>query len=510
MINDHTTTMKCCLYLRVSSEEQLSNFSIATQEDICRREAERKGLIVDRIFVEEGKSAKNISGRPQLIELLEYCRTHKKDIASIIAYRIDRVSRNTIDYLAIRNTLSDYGITVLSATEPTGSSPTEKMLETILASFGELDNSVRGERARNGLRKRFLSGLPSSSVPLGYTHKTVDGRRTIIKDDVLFPKVQGAWQLIATGTKTLAEMAIVMNSWGIRVTWKKKSRPLDRQYCSKLFHNTFYMGVLPSRTYKEKVRGTHEPMISEEMFYRVQAIIEGRCTHGTTNFRSKDNEAFPLRGIAVCGHCGKPYTGGLSKGKNKRYPYYFCPGGCTGTIVATEKLHNQLIELLRSITPSKETLNWFKLKLHDSYNGRLKLLEYQHKQSESQIKDLKDRYNTLVEKNLSGLYSDEIFKEQSKKIEEELTVAQLIKSEDKIDKYNIDELIAFTSAMLADLGKAYELSTLSQKRVLLGSIYEEKLQIIDRTIRTPHLSPLFALIHHFDTGGVSICADERT
>ncbi len=503
--------MHCVLYLRVSSEEQIANFSIATQEDICRREAERKGYIVDKVFIEEGKSAKSMDGRPQLEELLEYCRIHHNDIAAVIVYKIDRMSRNTMDYLHIRQILVKSGVVIISATEPTGASPTEKLLETMLAGFGELDNATRGERARNGLRKRFLSGLAPSSVPLGYTHFTKDNRRLIIKDPELFDKIKQSWELMATGTKSLSEISKFMNDLGVRVSWKKQKREIDKQYASKLFRNTFYMGILPSRKYKEKILGIHEPMITEELFYRVQAVIDGRSTQVMVNRHNRDNEDLPLRGIAVCSKCGRPYTGGRSKGHmGQRYYYYWCPSGCEKSVIASEKLHNQLIERLREITPSPETLAWFKLKLHASYDKRLKMLEDRHKQANQRIHELKTRYNALVEKNLSGLYSDEIFKDQSKKIEEELAVAHLVKSEDKMTKYNIEEIMDFTVAMLEDLGKAFTLSNLAQKRVLLGSIYDEKLQIENKLIRTLVLSPLFQLIHDFDRGVVNFCAEERT
>jgi DNA invertase Pin-like site-specific DNA recombinase len=66
------------LYVRVSSEEQVTNFSLSTQEEICKKEAEKRGLTIDQIFREEGRSAKTISGRPQLIEMMSYCRSHKR------------------------------------------------------------------------------------------------------------------------------------------------------------------------------------------------------------------------------------------------------------------------------------------------------------------------------------------------------------------------------------------------------------------------------------------------
>src|ERR1035437_4861063 len=103
---------KAVLYLRVSTEEQVDNFSLGTQDELCKKEAERRHLEIDKIFREEGKSAKNIVGRPVLIKLLEYCRRNKKRIDAVIVYRLDRVSRSTSDYLAVRKKLSDYGISI--------------------------------------------------------------------------------------------------------------------------------------------------------------------------------------------------------------------------------------------------------------------------------------------------------------------------------------------------------------------------------------------------------------
>ena len=134
---------KGVVYLRVSTEEQVDNFSLGTQEDICSKEAQRRGIEIVKIFREEGRSAKTISGRPVLIELLEYCRKNKKTIDAVMVYRLDRMSRQTADYLAIRKKLAECNISLLSATEPTGNSPTEKLVETMLAGFAQLYNDVR-------------------------------------------------------------------------------------------------------------------------------------------------------------------------------------------------------------------------------------------------------------------------------------------------------------------------------------------------------------------------------
>jgi len=93
-------------------------------------------LRIDQVFREEGKSAKTIIGRPVLLEMIDYCRKNKKEIKAVYVYRLDRLSRQTADYLALRKRFFDMGIALISASEPTGNSPTEKLLETVLASFG--------------------------------------------------------------------------------------------------------------------------------------------------------------------------------------------------------------------------------------------------------------------------------------------------------------------------------------------------------------------------------------
>src|ERR1700753_2951967 len=99
---------KALIYIRVSSEEQVENYSLGTQEEICRKAARFKGYEVVEVFREEGKSAKTIIGRPELLRLLDYCRKNKKEIGAIIVYRLDRLSRQTEDFLAIRRKLTDY------------------------------------------------------------------------------------------------------------------------------------------------------------------------------------------------------------------------------------------------------------------------------------------------------------------------------------------------------------------------------------------------------------------
>jgi site-specific DNA recombinase len=302
--NSKQVSNKAVIYLRVSTEEQVENYSLGNQEEPCRKEAHNRNLEIIEVFREEGKSAKTITGRPTLIEMLQYCRKNKNEVSYVIAYRLDRISRQTADFLAIRKKLTDLGVTLLSATEPTGNSPTEKFVETMLAGFAQLDNDVRGERTKSGMRARFLAGLPAGNVPLGYLCES----GYAIKDPQSFEQLSKAWQLMATGTKSLSEMSKIMTYWGVELKFNGRKVPLRLQTLNRVFRNKFYAGFITSNVYPEEIRGQHAPMVTEETFYRVQAALDGRNTSIALPIakRKVDNPDFPLRRMVKCGKCKSP------------------------------------------------------------------------------------------------------------------------------------------------------------------------------------------------------------
>ncbi len=501
-------TKQSIAYIRVSSEEQVDNFSLGTQEKICRQEAERKGLTVIKVFKEEGKSAKNISGRPVLKELMEYCRKNKQNIDALIVYRLDRISRQLQDYLAIRKKLSDYGIMILSASEPTGNTPTERFIESMLASFAQMDNDVRSERTKNGLRARFLAGLTSGTPPLGY--KNENGYA--VKNPQTWDKVKAAWELMATGTKTLKEMAKLMNDRGVRQNFAGKKHIVREQALSRMFRNKFYIGILSSEKYPEEVKGQHLPMVSEALFYRVQAAIDGRNTNINIPLtrRNKDNAEFPLRRLLICHRCSNPVTGGWSKGKRMKYAYYRCQKCPKPTSISADKAHKELAHYLSGITPTQEALNAFIALLRRTYYARVAQLQKRRDEADKEMQRLSEMRQQLIQKNLNGTYSDEIFKEQNKLIEDQIAALHITKDDALLAKYNLEIIITFMKEKFVNLGKTYQMSTLSQLRVLLCSIFPEGLRWGYPDYYNTSISPIYQSIRAFESEEFSFSADERS
>lgn len=461
---------RAVIYIRVSSEEQVENYSLATQEDICLKEAAKRHMGVAEIFREEGRSAKTIQGRPELMRMLDYCRKHKKEIGAVIVYRLDRISRQTSDYLAIRKKLAESEIVLLSASEPTGNSPTEKFVETMLAGFAQMDNDVRGERAKNGLRARFLSGLPTSFAPLGYLNRN----GYVTKDPATYDLIQKAWELMATGTKSLSEVASILDKQGVKIHYcSGKEFKVKPQTVQRIFRNKFYAGKVVSRKYNQEVPGQHSPMVTEEQFYRVQAILDGRNVNIDRPLarRNRDNPDFPLRRIVKCGCCGRSLTAGRCQGKRQHYAYYFCQKWCGKGSVPLDSIEGETLRLLEEISLKPKAAELINTFLRRTYYQRSATLQKRREEADVELRKLYETRQALVEKSLAGVFSDEIFREQNRIIEEKVAAIQAAKSDDMIAKYNIENITLFVGGKLTDLAGTYAGSSLQQKRMLLCSIF---------------------------------------
>lgn len=130
--------------------------------------------------------------------------------------------------------------------------------------------------------------------------------------------------------------------------------------------------------------------------------------------------------------------------------------------------------------------------------------------ADSEIERLKTLRKSLVEKNLTGVYSDEIFKEQNAVLEDQLLQAQIVKDDGTFDKYNIEAVTDFIRTLLADLGETYKRSTISQNKVLIGSMFPSGLAWEGNGTLNHQISPIYQSIINFSETGVSSGAGDRT
>lgn len=483
---DNQDKMNCVIYTRVSSEEQTHNFSLASQEMKCRQEAERMGYSVLEVFREAGASAKSIKGRPELLKLMAYCEKNHNDIAAILVYRIDRLSREVSDFLILRKKFSDLGIKFVSISEPSGEeTSTGKFVEMMLSGIAQLDNDIRSERTKQGLRARFLQGLPINQPPLGYTSQIVDGKAIPVAKEVEFMNVQRLFETFATGTISLKQLAVMANKWGLRTN---RSKMLTSKSLSRTLNNPFYYGILKYNVYPEEVVGKHPPAITEQLFFKVQDILRGRNTLLGKNQKNKENPLFPLRGLIYCDKCKSNLVSGRCKGRSKYYNLYWCSNNCTSSI-QSERLEDKLKTLLGYVKFKQESIDLFFIVLTRNYQRRIE--DYQ------KVLKIKEKKELEVMNKISDLVEDrktmpkEIYENLIKKYKDELLIARIIKNDTLLPKYDLEGTQNFVRKLLSDLAKAYDVSTYSQKRILIGSIFPHRLSFLNGDILNHDINPIF-------------------
>jgi len=152
-------------YVRVSTERQATEGqNIETQEDCIRAYASASGLTVDRIYRENGASGKD-TNRPSLARLLD----DLDQIAVVMVYKFDRISRSVVDLYSLLERFQSAGIAFKSVSEgvDTGTAVGKFMLN-VLAGLAQMERELIGERTRDMLAHKKEKGEHCGRVPYGF------------------------------------------------------------------------------------------------------------------------------------------------------------------------------------------------------------------------------------------------------------------------------------------------------------------------------------------------------
>ena len=323
------------IYVRVSTKEQTENLSLPTQLRACEEYCRRQGYEILERFHEEGESAKS-TDRSQLQNLLTFCRLNKGRVHFVVVFNLTRFARDKYDHFALRSHLQSLGISLRSATEPIDDTSTGKLMEGVLAAFAQFDNDVRSDRTRAGMMAALELGRWVFLAPIGYLNAPRSMGKSLMHDLDRGPLVRRAFEEYATGRHTKERLLKQVRTWGLT---NRRGKPLTSQAIGVLLRNQLYAGIVDVPEYGIRAkRGDFEPLISEELFYRVQAILSGRVP--STAPQQRAHPDFPLRGFVRCESCGRGLTGSWSKGRSEYYAYYHCRPGCRSVSVSKAKLED--------------------------------------------------------------------------------------------------------------------------------------------------------------------------
>ena len=451
-----TESKRAIIYTRVSSKEQVEGFSLDTQERCCRDYAARNGYDISRVFVERGESAKN-ANRTELQTMLKYITTNSRQLDVIIVYRVDRLTRNTLDFAELKILFSRYHIQLLSATENLTDTPTGRFVENQLANMAQLDNETRAERCTEGMVAAAASGRAVWRAPVGYVNGiSKSGPSFLLGPPETVRLIRKAFELVDAGFSQEQAQEQVTRE-GLRGT---KGQKITRNGFRKMLSRATYMGYVKWRDIY--VRGDFEAIVSEDLFTRVQPHLHRSTVAERVTYR-RDNPDFPLRGLVTCPKCGRPLTASNSKGHGGVYGYYTCHK-CKGGGIRKEVLEKKFVHLMDDLSLDPKTTQL--LKIAASAN-----LDSERKSGESQLRKIKTRIDVLhsqqrgiAEKNVAGVIPDEVAKQMMS--ENELEINQLNEQTSGVNSSILitEDVIETGLEVLGDLGAFWQKSQLETKQ----------------------------------------------
>src|SRR5271154_2399999 len=168
MAGANSTPLRVAVYARVSTIG--NGQSPETQLRELREHCDRRGWQISCEYVDEGISGSK-ERRPRLDSLM--ADAHRRKFDAVIVWRFDRFARSVSHLLRALETFNALGIAFVSLSENVDTTtPTGKMIFTVLGAVAELERSLIVERVRAGLRNARAKGKT-----LGRPRKIVDAGR---------------------------------------------------------------------------------------------------------------------------------------------------------------------------------------------------------------------------------------------------------------------------------------------------------------------------------------------
>ena len=206
----------------------------------------------------------------------------------------------------------------------------------------------RSDRTRAGMKAALELGRWVFLAPLGYLNAPRAIGKSLMSDPERAPTVCRVFEAYASGRFTKQQVLEQARAWGFT---KRRNRPLTSQAIGMLLRNQLYAGIVDVPEYGVRgKRGDFAPLISEDLFYRVQAVLAGRLP--STTPRQRAHPDFPLRAFVRCESCGRGLPGSWSKGRSEYCAYYHCRPGCRAVNVSKAMLEGLFADDLALLQPT--------------------------------------------------------------------------------------------------------------------------------------------------------------
>ena len=422
-----TTTKRAVIYLRVSTRDQAKRggeaegFSIPAQREACHRKAKSLGAEVIEEFIDAGESAKSAQ-RPELQRMLTYVKHNT--IQLVIVHKVDRLARNRMDDVQINFEIQQAGAQLVSCSENIDETPSGMLLHGIMSSIAEFYSQNLATEAKKGMTQKAKSGGTPGRAPFGYintTQRTAKGRevRTVVTDPDRAHWVSWMYERYATGEWTIGMLRDELKTHGVTTLARPKqpARPLTTSMVHAILSNPYYTGlvIFGGATYQ----GRHQPLISTELWSKVEAIRHGRS-------HAKEKPAIRthyLKGSLFCGQCGSPLSYEISRNRlGNYYQYFYCLGrqarknGCTFVAIQAHHAEQLVEDHWATITLPDKTLTTVRELVIAHLDTILKEHNHQAHQAETTLAEATAHSERLMQAYYAGAIDTELLRKEQDRL----------------------------------------------------------------------------------------------
>lgn len=158
--------MKVVLLCRVSTERQDYTRQVQELTGYCKS----AGWDIDRIFANKVSGAKRNLDRPEVLDMIDYIRTHQIDKVCVL--EISRLGRNTLEALKIIQILNENKVCLfiknynLETLTDGKINPVASLICTILLEIGQMERNTIRERMESG-RNQYISRCREANIKMG-------------------------------------------------------------------------------------------------------------------------------------------------------------------------------------------------------------------------------------------------------------------------------------------------------------------------------------------------------
>lgn len=359
--------IRVAIYVRVSTVYQVDKDSLPMmKQDLtsyCKYILNTDDFV---IFEDAGYSGKN-TDRPAYQKMMSQIRqglfTH------LLVWKIDRVSRNLLDFANMYEELKELGVTFVSKNEQfdTSTAIGEAMLKIILV-FAELERNMTSERVTATMINRASNGIWNGGrIPYGYSYDKATQTFSINQDE---NKIYNCIIESYEETHSIVYTSRMINDAGYKTRngglWSSTAVWI-------ILRNPWYKGVyrynyykIPGRkAIKDKsewviIENHHPASIEPERFDRIQAVLDKNARFRNTPGRKTTRKnVHVFSGLLWCADCGAAFNASPGKAHASGYrpSKYGCPNlrkvnTChakyTSDVVLGEFLLNYILNLLNA------------------------------------------------------------------------------------------------------------------------------------------------------------------